>query len=73
MFQSAAEMGQFTNSSLVGRTGKSKQLVQKYLQNWRQLNLVLQGPKQGRNQLYEVEPRFSVLKGAHLADSHSHE
>ena len=62
VFLRAAELGRFTNSELGTRVGKSKQLIQKYLKNWLSLNLVSQTEKVGRNQFYEVEPRFAVLR-----------
>ena len=55
-------MGRFTNSELGARVGKSKQLIQKYLKNWLFLNLVSQAEKAGRNQFYELESRFAVLR-----------
>ena len=62
VFLRAAEVGRFTNSELGGRVSKSKQLIQKYLKNWLFLNLVSQAEKAGRNQFYELEPRFAVLR-----------
>lgn len=62
VFLQAAEAGRFTNSELGTRVGKSKQLIQKYLKNWLSLNLVSQADKVGRNQYYEMDPRFSVLR-----------
>jgi len=63
VFLTAAELGRFTNSELGARAGKTKQLMQKYLKNWLNLNLVSHAEKVGRNQFYEVEPRFAVLRG----------
>ena len=62
MFLRAAEVGRFTNSELSTLSGKSKQLIQKYLKNWLNLNLVSQAEKVGRNRFYEVEPRFAILR-----------
>lgn len=62
VFLKGAAVGRFTNTDLAARTGKSKQQVQKYLVNWLSLNLVTQAEKTGRNQFYEIEPRFAVLK-----------
>ncbi len=62
VFLRAAEVGRFTNSELGTRVGKSKQLIQKYLKHWLILSLVSQAEKSGRNQFYEVDPRFAVLR-----------
>jgi len=62
VFLHAAAAGRFTNSELGMQAEKSKQLIQKYLKNWLALNLVSLAEKSGRNQFYEVEPRFAVLK-----------
>ncbi len=62
VFLQAAAAGRFTNTELGIQAGKTKQLVQKYLKNWLGLNLVTQAEKSGRNQFYEIEPRFAVLK-----------
>lgn len=62
VFIQAAVVGRFTNSELGTRVGKSKQLIQKYLKHWLHLNLVSQAEKSGRNQFYEVDPRFAVLR-----------
>ncbi|MDD5200173.1 MAG: hypothetical protein PHC88_10275 [Terrimicrobiaceae bacterium] len=62
VFLQAAAMGRFTNSSLGGRVKKSKQQIQKYLKGWLKLNLVSQAERAGRNQFYEIEPHFAVLK-----------
>jgi predicted HTH transcriptional regulator len=53
--------GRFTNSSVAESMGKSKQQIQKYLRNWVDLSLASQAEKEGRNQFYEVDPRFLVL------------
>ena len=63
-FHAAVRMGRFTNTSLGGETGKSKQLIQKYLSKWLDLSLVSHAEKAGKHQFYEVEPRFSVMRDA---------
>jgi hypothetical protein len=62
VFLQAATIGRFTNSELAARTNKSKQQIQKYLKSWLQLSLVTQREREGRNQFYEIEPRFAVLR-----------
>lgn len=62
VFLQAAAIGRFTNSELGSRSQKSKQQIQKYLSIWLSLNLVSQREKIGRNQFYEVDPRFAVLR-----------
>lgn len=61
IFQEAVRQGRFTNSSIAERMGKSKQQIQKYLRNWLDMSLAAQAEKEGRNQFYEVDPRFLVL------------
>lgn len=61
MFREAVRQGRFTNSSIAESMGKSKQQIQKYLRNWLELSLAAQAEKEGRNQFYEVDPRFLVL------------
>ena len=61
VFLEAVRQGRFTNSSLAGSMGKSKQQIQKYLRNWTELCLASHAEKEGRNQFYEIEPRFLVL------------
>jgi Cdc6-like AAA superfamily ATPase len=62
VFHEAVQLGRFTNSSLGSKTKKSKQQIQKYLRRWLESSFVSQAEKTGRNQFYEVEPRFSVLR-----------
>ena len=62
VFLQAAALGRFTNAQLAARTDKSKQQIQKYLKSWLELNLVAQRERNGRNQFYETDPRFAVLK-----------
>ncbi|MEN8255605.1 MAG: hypothetical protein ABFR33_09065 [Verrucomicrobiota bacterium] len=61
VFLEAVRLGRFTNSSLAASMGRSKQQIQKYLRNWIDLCLAAHAEKQGRNQFYEVDPRFMVL------------
>ena len=61
IFLEAVQQGRFTNSSLATSMGKSKQQIQKYLRNWLELCLAAHAEKEGRNQFYEVDPRFLVL------------
>lgn len=60
-FREAVRLGRFTNSSLAQSMGKSKQQIQKYLRNWVELCLAAHAEKEGRNQFYEVDPRFLIL------------
>lgn len=62
VFLQAAAAGRFTNSELGTRVQKSKQQIQKYLYNWLGLNLVSQKERVGRNQFYEIDPRFAILR-----------
>ena len=62
VFLQAAAAGRFTNSELGTRVQKSKQQIQKYLSNWLGLNLVSQKERVGRNQFYEIDPRFAILR-----------
>jgi hypothetical protein len=62
VFLQAAAAGRFTNSELGARVQKSKQQIQKYLNNWLGLNLVSQKERIGRNQFYEIDPRFAILR-----------
>ena len=62
VFLQAAAAGRFTNSELGTRVQKSKQQIQKYLNNWLGLNLVSQKERVGRNQFYEIDPRFAILR-----------
>ncbi|VGO16959.1 hypothetical protein PDESU_05552 [Pontiella desulfatans] len=61
VFLAAVRQRRFTNSSLAATMGKSKQQIQKYLKNWVDLCLAAHAEKEGRNQFYEVDPRFLVL------------
>jgi hypothetical protein len=61
VFLAAVRQGRFTNGSLASSAGKSKQQVQKYLRNWVELCLATHAEKEGRNQFYEVDPRFLIL------------
>jgi Cdc6-like AAA superfamily ATPase len=63
VFLQAVKQGRFTNSSLGGETGKSKQLIQKHLSKLLEFHYVYHAEKKGRSQYYEVEPRFGVLAG----------
>ncbi|MDH3981939.1 MAG: hypothetical protein OES84_03455, partial [Kiritimatiellaceae bacterium] len=65
-FIEAVRQKRFTNSSLASGMGKSKQQIQKYLRNWLDLSLAAHAEKEGRNQFYEVDPRFLVLNEPRL-------
>ncbi len=62
VFLEAAALGRFTNTQLATRTDKSKQQIQKYLKSWLALNIVAQREREGRQQFYETDPRFAVLR-----------
>ncbi|HAZ60767.1 MAG TPA: hypothetical protein DCY89_04240 [Gammaproteobacteria bacterium] len=62
VFLEAAALGRFTNTQLATRTGKSKQQIQKYLKSWLALNIVAHREREGRQQFYETDPRFAVLR-----------
>lgn len=62
VFLQAAAAGRFTNSELGTRAQKSKQQIQKYLNNWLALNLVSQKERVGRKQFYEIDARFAILR-----------
>lgn len=61
VFLEAVRQSRFTNNSLAVAMGKSKQQIQKYLPNWIEACLAAHTEKEGRNQFYEVDPRFLVL------------
>ena len=61
IFLEAVRQSRFTNSSLAVAMGKSKQQIQKYLPNWIEQILAAHAEKEGRNQFYEIDPRFLVL------------
>lgn len=61
VFHEAVRQRRFTNTALAESMGRSKQQIQKYLRNWVDLCLAAQAEKDGRNQYYEVDPRFLVL------------
>ncbi|MCF7849676.1 MAG: hypothetical protein K9M45_12565 [Kiritimatiellales bacterium] len=61
VFLEAVRQSRFTNSSLAVAMGKSKQQIQKYLPNWIESCFAVHAEKEGRNQFYEVDPRFLVL------------
>jgi Cdc6-like AAA superfamily ATPase len=71
VFLVAVNQGRFTNVSVGKEAKKSKQQIQKYLSHWRELGFVFHTEKTGRNQFYEVEPRFSVLRKSRAATTHS--
>jgi len=61
MFFIAIELGRFTNSSFVKKSGKSKQSINKYIQMFLKYEFIHLSEIVGRNRFYEIDPRFLVL------------
>lgn len=61
MFFIAIELGRFTNSSFVKKSGKSKQSVNKYIQLFLKYGYIHLSEVVGRNRYYEIDPRFLVI------------
>ncbi|MCK4344288.1 MAG: hypothetical protein KAX05_03300, partial [Bacteroidales bacterium] len=58
----AIQQIQFTNSSLVKATKKTKQNINKYIRQFRKLNFIYQTKKEGRSVYYEVLPDLLLLQ-----------
>jgi Cdc6-like AAA superfamily ATPase len=61
MFFIAIKLGRFTNSSLVKKSGKSKQSINKYIQLFLRYEYIHLSEAVGRNRFYEIDPRFLIL------------
>lgn len=61
MFFIAIELGRFTNSSFVKKSGKSKQSINKYIQLFLRHEYMHLSEIVGRNHFYEIDPRFLLL------------
>ena len=61
VFLAAVGLRRFTPTALGKATGKSKQLIQKYLKTLLECRYLTHAEKVGRSQYYEVEPRFQIL------------
>ncbi|MEN8203898.1 MAG: hypothetical protein ABFS28_14965, partial [Bacteroidota bacterium] len=61
MFFIAIELGRFTNSSFVKKSGKSKQSINKYIQLFLRYEYIHLSEIVGRNHFYEIDPRFLIL------------
>ncbi len=56
------ELDKFSNSELASKLGKSKQYINKYLSEFRKNEVIVKFEKMGRNIIYTIHPRFTLLK-----------